>query len=148
MQEAVDSPRRWCFGCGEKNPQGLQIAFRLDEQRAIGEFRPRQMHQGYPGLAHGGVAAAVLDEAMGWAMYAAGAWGMTAKMEVKYRGPLRLGEPVVVSAEVTGSRGRWLEVRGEIRTTWGELLAEAKGLFVRLPKEKARELEAFYLGGS
>ena len=101
-----------------------------------------------PGLSRSGargVAAAVLDEAMGWAMYATGTWALTAKMEVKYRGPLRPGKPVVVTGEVTSSRGRWLEAKGEIRTTEGELLAEAKGLFVECPREQMGELEAFYL---
>lgn len=145
MEETVDSTRQWCFGCGEKNPEGLQIAFRLDGRRAVGEFMPRRLHQGFPGVAHGGVAAAVLDEAMGWAMYATGTWALTAKIEVRYRGPLRPGELVVVTGEVTSSRGRWLEAKGDIRTTEGELLAEAKGLFVEVPREQIGKLETFYL---
>lgn len=148
MQEAADSPRRWCFGCGNANPEGLQIDFHLDGKRAVGRFTPRQAHQGYPGVAHGGVAAAALDEAMGWAMYAAGAWAMTARIEVKFRKPLPLGQTVTVSAQVTRNRGRWLEVKGELRSARGELLTEGKGLFLRLPREQARQLEAFYLGRS
>jgi len=120
----------------------------LDGRRAIGEFAVRDVHQGWPGLAHGGVAAAALDEAMGWAMYAAGAWALTAKMEIRYRRPLRLGEKAIVSAELTRSRGRWLEVKGEMRDASGNLLAQAKGVFVRLPEEEARTLEAFYVEGS
>ena len=110
-----------------------------------GEFVPRRSHQGYPGLAHGGIAAAALDEAMGWAMYAAGAWAMTARMEVRYRRPLPLGEPALVTAEVSRDRGRWLHVEGEVRSAGGELLAEAKALFLRLPAARAREMEGFYV---
>ncbi len=145
MQEAPDSPRRWCFGCGDANPEGLGISFRVGGRRVTGEFVPRASHQGYPGLAHGGIAAAALDEAMGWAMYAAGAWAMTARMEVRYRRPLPLGEPAVVTAEVSRDRGRWLHVEGEIRSGSGELLAEGKALFLRLPAARAREMQAFYL---
>jgi len=92
------------------------------------------------------VAAAALDEAMGWAMYAAGAWAMTARMEVKYRRPLPLGEELLVSAEVTRDRGRRLEAEAEVRTVSGEVLAQAYGLFLRVPEHRARELDASFLG--
>ena len=146
MQEPPDSPRRWCFGCGDRNLEGLHIDFEIEGTRVGGRFRPRDTHQGWPGLAHGGVAAAVLDEAMGWAMYAAGAWAMTARMEVKYRRPLPLGEELLVSAEVTRDRGRRLEAEAEVRTASGEVLAQAFGLFLRVPAERARELDASFLG--
>ena len=148
MQEAPDSPRRWCFGCGDANPEGLRIQFQVDGRRVIGEFEARRVHQGYPGLAHGGIAAAAIDEAMGWAMYAAGAWAMTARLEVKYRRPLPLGKPLLVTAEVVRDRGRWLEAGGELRVAGGPLIAEAKALFMRLPADKAREMQEFYLAGS
>ena len=147
MQEAPDSPRRWCFGCGDANPEGLRIQFQIDGRRVSGEFEARRVHQGYPGMAHGGIAAAAIDEAMGWAMYAAGAWAMTARLEIKYRRPLPLGQPLEVSAEVVRDRGRWLEAEGWLRLAGGPLVAEAKALFMRLPPERAREMEEFYLAG-
>ncbi len=145
MQEAPDSLRRWCFGCGDANPEGLGIEFQIDGRRVRGEFQARQVHQGYPGMAHGGIAAAAIDEAMGWAMYAAGAWAMTARLEVKYRRPLPLGEPLEVSAEVVRDRGRWLEAAGRLRLLGGPLVAEGKAVFMRLPPEQARRMEEFYL---
>jgi acyl-coenzyme A thioesterase PaaI-like protein len=145
--EPDDSPRRWCYGCGDRNPEGLQIEFEMDGRRVCGRFSPRAAHQGYPGLAHGGIAAAALDEAMGWAMYATGAWAMTGRMEVKYRKPLPLHEELEVSAEVVREGGRWLQAVAAVRGPRGELLAEAKGLFVRVPRDRARELSDFYLGG-
>ena len=146
MQESANSPRRWCFGCGDRNPEGLRIDFEIEGRRVTGRFRPRETHQGWPGVAHGGVAAAVLDEAMGWAMYAAGARAMTARMEVKYRRPLPLGEELLVSAEVTRDRGRRLEAEAAVRTASGEVLAQANGLFLRVPEDRARELDASFLG--
>lgn len=145
MQEPDDSPRHWCFGCGDRNPQGLAIHFEVEGKKVVGRFIARKEHQGFPGLAHGGISAAVLDEAMGWAMYAAGAWAMTARMEVKYRRPLPLGRELIVTGEVLRQGGRWLEAAGQIRTPDGHLLVEARGLFVRLPRDKARRLQEFYL---
>lgn len=147
MQETPDSPRRWCFGCGDSNPEGLGIQFQLNGKRVSGEFETRQAHQGFPGMAHGGIAAAAIDEAMGWAMYAAGAWAMTARLEVKYRQPLPLGERLEVSAEVVRDRGRRLEAEGRLRIVDGPVVAEAKALFLRLPADRARQMEDFYLAG-
>jgi acyl-coenzyme A thioesterase PaaI-like protein len=145
-QEPDDSPRHWCFGCGDRNTEGLGIDFDVDGRRVEGRFIARESHQGFPGVAHGGIAAAALDEAMGWAMYAAGAWAMTARMEVKYRKPLPLNQHLLVTAEVTRERGRFLEATARISSAGGERLADAKALFVRLPKERERELQEFFLG--
>lgn len=142
QQERDDSPRRQCFGCGDSNPEGLHIDFEIDGWKVSGRFTPRKSHQGFPGVAHGGIAAAALDEAMGWAMYATGAWAMTVKMQVKYRRPLTLGEEVIVSAETVRNRGRRLEATARIETLAGELLCEAEGLFLRMPDEESRKMDA------
>jgi acyl-coenzyme A thioesterase PaaI-like protein len=140
MPEEI-AARRYCFGCGDLNPAGLKLDFRFEGNKAVADFLPQEQHQGYPGLMHGGVISTALDEAMGWAMYYAfGVWTMTGKMEVKFRRPLPLHQKAMVSAEVTRNRGRWLEVRGEIRNEEGRLIAESCGLFMRLPDERVREL--------
>lgn len=139
--------RRYCFGCGDLNPAGLKLKFRFEGNKAVADFLPQERHRGYPGLMHGGVTSAALDEAMGWAMYGLGVWAVTGKMEVKFRQPLPLHQKMTVSGEVIRNRGRWLEVRGEIRSEEGRLMAESYGLFMRLPKERVRELEETYVEG-
>jgi len=146
MQEPPDSPRRWCFGCGDENPEGLGIRFRIEGRRVTGEFETRPTHQGFPGLAHGGIAAAAIDEAMGWAMYAAGAWAMTARLEIRYRRPLDLGESLEVTAEVLRDRGRRMEAQATLRLAGGPVIADAKGLFLRLPPDQARRMQEFFVG--
>ena len=56
---------RWdmCFGCGQKNPIGLKLMFKLDGKMARAEFTPRDDFQGWPGVLHGGIIAMILDEA-------------------------------------------------------------------------------------
>lgn len=147
MQEPDDSPRHRCYGCGIRNPEGLHIEFGVEGRRVQGRFTARETHVGFPGVAHGGIAASVLDEAMGWAMYAAGAWAMTARMEVKYRRPLPLGAELLVTAEVVRERGRVLDAVAQVSDAGG-VLAEARGMFVRLPLDKAREFQRFFLGNN
>ena len=144
LPEAPDSPRRWCYACGEDNKEGLGIDFRLEGRKAIGLFSPRNAHQGYPGAMHGGVAAAALDEAMAWAAIGSGHWGTTARLDVRFRRALPLQGALVVTAEVVRERARWLEVQGRLSSEAGELLAEASGLLQKATQEEARELDELY----
>ena len=138
------SPARLCFGCGSENPHGLQMRFRLEDGRAIAEFTPPDHLQGFPGRAHGGGVATMLDEAMGWAAFGQGIWAMTARLTTRFRQPMLLGEPLIVSGWLTRDRGRFLELRSEARSQTGALVAEAEGLFVRMSGERADELRRFY----
>ena len=138
------SPARLCFGCGSDNPRGLGMRFRLEDGRAVAEFTPPEYLQGYPGHVHGGGIATMLDEAMGWAVYEQGIWAMTARFTMRCRDSVRLGEQVTVSGWVTRDRGRFLEMRSELRSPRGDLLAEAEGLFVRVSGERAEELRRLY----
>jgi rhamnulokinase len=53
-----------CFGCGTANLFGLQLELEREPDGSVrGRFFVKQDHQGPPGVAHGGVLAAALDEA-------------------------------------------------------------------------------------
>ena len=95
-------------------------------------FRPE--HQGGPGLVHGGIVGAALDEACGllatWHRFPA----VTARLEVRFRKPVPINRELVLSADVLASRGRRLEIAGELHDG-EELLAAAKGTFLHVPLE-------------
>ena len=137
-------PARLCYGCGTENPQGLQMRFRLEEGRAVAEFTPPDYLQGYPGQLHGGSVATMLDEAMGWAVYQQGTWAMTARFGMRFRAPVPLGEQLIVSGWVARDRGRFLEMRAELRSSTGALLTEADGIFARVTGERAEEMRRIY----
>ncbi len=135
---------RLCFACGEDNPRGLGMRFEMEGERAVAQFTVPDYLQGFPSRAHGGVVATMLDEAMGWAVYGRGNWAMTAKFSMRFRAKVPLGEPLTVSSWVTRDRGRFLELRAEIQSRDGILLAEADGLFARVQGEQAEELRGIY----
>jgi acyl-coenzyme A thioesterase PaaI-like protein len=91
-------------------------------------------HQGGPGIAHGGIVGAALDEACGllatWHRFPT----VTAKIALRFRRPARISVPLHVSAHVTSERGRRIEIAGELREG-EELLAEAEGTFLHVPLE-------------
>lgn len=128
-----------CFGCGNQNPIGLQLRFRpLPDGSVWAAFTPTQDHEGYLGMTHGGILSTVLDEAMSWAVTQAGDLGVTARMTVTFRRPVRLGQEIRVTASVTSKRARTIDTTADARDIEsGELLAEAEGRFVRVSREQA-----------
>ncbi|MBM4433596.1 MAG: PaaI family thioesterase [Chloroflexi bacterium] len=135
----------WCFACGRRNPAGMHLDFDVARHSAETTYVGQQRHQGYEGTLHGGVVAALLDETMGWAIFHQGIWGVTAKLDVTYRRPVPVGEELRVRAEVVRDRGRAIELHGTVaRASDGEVLAEAAGLFLRMPDERRAELERRY----
>ena len=137
-------PSRFCYGCGQENPRGLALRFELESGIASATFIGHPDHQGYPGHLHGGVVTAVLDEAMGWAAYAQGTFAMTAKMSVRFRRPVPLGKPLIVTAQAVRQRGRAIEMRAELRDAAGQVLAEADGLFMKVTGRTAEYLRREY----
>ena len=131
-----------CYGCGQANLFGLQIELEpAGEGRVAGRFFLKQDHQGPPGVGHGGILAAALDEAM--ALLVADQLGLavTARLEIDLRRPAEVGTFVHLDAAVEAHDGRRIELSARARTggAEGEIVAEARGVFVRLeqPAEPA-----------
>ncbi len=79
-----------CFVCGSKNEAGLQLSIVSGDEGARTEFQPDARWEGYPGVVHGGVLSALLDDLMFHAIHAVIRQPMvTASMEVRFRHPAR-----------------------------------------------------------
>src|SRR3954452_14180002 len=126
--------RNYCFGCGKDNPEGMQLKFRLDEdrQRFVGRFRLARRYQGPPGHAHGGIIATLLDEAMGKVNKLREVVALTSQMSVKYLKPVPLGKPIVVEGWELRVRGRRHMNAAEIRNEQGDVLASGRGVFIAI----------------
>jgi acyl-coenzyme A thioesterase PaaI-like protein len=121
----------WCFGCGQDNPAGLKLKFTNENGRYSAGFTPRREHQGYGGMVHGGIIAALLDEAMGDYVYELTRQkAFTARLELRYRQAAPIGRPLTVAASVERRKGRLYEMKGEIFLDDGLLAAEAKGKII------------------
>ena len=133
---------RMCFVCGMENPIGLKVFFYEDDGRVIAKFTPREEHQGYPGFVHGGIIGALMDETIGRVVTSYDIWAVTAKLELKFRKPVPLGEQLTVIGELIRLRSRAFEARGELRLADGTLAVEGYGLYVRLPDEEIERRKA------
>jgi len=132
---------RYCYACGDLNPIGLHLEFKMDGEWAEAQFVPLPEHQGYPGYVHGGVVSTLLDEAMGWATHGRSIWAVTGRLEMRFRNIVPTHELLTVRGKIQNDRGRTLEVIAELRNNDGKLLAESKGLMFRATGEQARLIE-------
>lgn len=125
------SPRNRCFVCGPGNPHGLQLRFTEEEDGVVSaRFVPGAWHQGWAGVVHGGILAAVLDEAMAYTLFFQGIHGMTGRLEVRYRAAVREDDDLRVEARITRDLRRVADI--EARLLRGEqVLAEATARFVK-----------------
>jgi acyl-coenzyme A thioesterase PaaI-like protein len=104
----------------------------LEEYEAYVSFDER--HQGGPGLVHGGLVSAALDEACGllatWYRFPT----VTTRMFVRYRHPVPINTELLLRAELESARGRRIHVHGRL-TDGDEILAEARASFLHVPLE-------------
>ncbi|HTD38503.1 MAG TPA: PaaI family thioesterase [Candidatus Limnocylindrales bacterium] len=131
MSEALPVDDGRCFACGPYNAEGLHLRFEPvgeGEVRAQITLPPR--FQGWRGAAHGGVVATLLDEAMAYACGAAGERGMTAAIQMRFRAPVPLGEPLTVTGKVKWRRRNVLALEAAVCDARGAVLAGAEGSFV------------------
>jgi acyl-coenzyme A thioesterase PaaI-like protein len=135
-----------CFGCGDVNPIGLHLRFAPDGDAVSASFIPSPEHQGFGGIVHGGIISTILDEAMAWATAHAGFWAMTGDIRVRFRRPLNIGDSTVVTARVSGVRGRLVTTSAELAIASDGLpVATATATFVKVDAELEAAWRALYL---
>jgi acyl-coenzyme A thioesterase PaaI-like protein len=89
-----------CFGCGPLNEDGLRLKFVPGPDGSVADYQVPDKFQSWGGMAHGGIVSLMLDEAVGWAAWHAGHPGVTGRLQVSLRRPLKLGERVRVVGNV------------------------------------------------
>lgn len=143
----IDERANHCFGCGPANPQGLHLVFTTDTSNpdaitATTQIQLDRMHEGPPGHIHGGIVAALLDEAMSKLNRPLNVLAMTRHMEVDYLKPAPLYQPLILIAhhlsratKPDGTPDRKLFHQAELQRPDGTVLARGKGLFIVLDEK-------------
>ena len=114
---------------GDANPIAPPMRVRqCEDGSVIGEATMRPIHEGPPGVVHGGWVASLLDQLLGHANAAAGVGGFTAQLTVRYRRPTPYDVPLLLRARTDSVEGRTVTSSGEIVAD-GVVTAEASGVF-------------------
>ena len=132
MSESIQQrlfPDLTCFGCGPRNPDGLQLAsYPAEDGTVIAEFRPWPQHDNGLGYLNGGIIATVLDchsaaavcheaDVRGWpALPGAALAFVTAGLDVRYLRPSPLHEPVRLVARIAEAGED--AMRAEVELIW------------------------------
>ncbi|HVD09448.1 MAG TPA: PaaI family thioesterase [Gaiellaceae bacterium] len=91
--------------------------------------------QGAPGIVHGGIVAAVLDEACGQVARLATSPAVTSRLEIRYLAPVPVDQELKVGAEIVESGGRSAVAEATIQDDSGFLLAHARAECVHVRPE-------------
>jgi len=131
---------KMCLVCGLQNDFGLYTSFyELENGELLAIFKPREVHQSYPGRLHGGIVSTILDETIGRAImirHDHEFWGVTMEITVRFKKPVPLEEELRVIGRIIKDTKRTFEGTGEILLADGTVAAQAQGKYMKLPLDK------------
>ena len=130
---------------GEASPMAPPLRFEVEGDATVTRTVLDTRYEGPPGFVHGGFTAMMFDEVIGRALYISNRFGMTARLDVSYRGPVPIGVPIELRGWIVSIEGRKTRTAGTVTTVAdpSTVLAEAEGLFIEPRQEKLAD----YFGG-
>ncbi|MCO4744340.1 MAG: PaaI family thioesterase [Proteobacteria bacterium] len=124
---------------GDSNPLAPPMHLRWENERSVCDMAFGWRHGGAPGIVHGGLIAAALDQVSGHCATLAGRSGLTVQLDVTYRKAVPVGTPLRLEA--------WVETAEKRRTfvhatcTSGKVVyATSIGIFVVMDRSKMRNV--------
>ena len=131
---------RSCFVCGRENEVSLKMSWYNDEEQQLvwSELMVPSHFNGYPGVVHGGIIAAILDETSGRALLINGdndALMLTSHLELKYRRPTPTDQPLIAVGWIEKGGTKHAQVAGELRLPDGTVTAQCKATVIKPPAQ-------------
>jgi len=130
-----------CWVCEPTNPVGLRVPFEHDDEAhtVSATLRLDGRHSGAPNLVHGGLLAALCDDAMAWTAIAeARRFALTAETRLTYLAPVPVDQEFTVTARLIGRHGRQLWLMAEVRSG-GAVCVRAESRASAMGDELARD---------
>jgi acyl-coenzyme A thioesterase PaaI-like protein len=125
---------------GLRNPTGLHLQYHLDGERVVTSWTPTEDHAGFPGLVHGGLIAAVLDDVMGRCSVLERRWVVTGRMETRYREGAPIGAPLRVEGWSTRFTRRVMQAEASMTLENGVVVAQASGTYLPVPPDMLAQM--------
>lgn len=134
-------PQSTCFGCGQANPEGLQIRSFEQGEGVIASFQPQAQHSNGMGSLNGGIIATLLDCHSGAAVLLEASQGsgeltdlwVTAGLEIRYRLPTFLELPSELHAQITERSETSMVVKATL-TYEGKIRVQAQSRWAPIPR--------------
>ena len=119
------------FVSGSKNPQSMRMKPIIKNNIVYAKYIFEDRFAGGPGLVHGGILSAALDDLMGYSTVIHNRMCVTANLEVNYLIPVPVEEEYELFAWVKGIEGKKITTESIIKKG-DNVHVESKGLFIDL----------------
>ncbi len=119
-----------CYVCDPSNPLGLQVEFRLEDGKAVGQFIPQPEHQSFEEITHGGVLSALLDAAMNRVLLFHSVNAKTARLKVRFRKEAKIGESLTIIGEIMRVKKKYAVTRGKVKDSQNDTIAQAEAISI------------------
>ena len=127
---------RTCFVCGRENGFGLKMKWcnNLESNCVEAVVTVPEQFNGYPGIVHGGIVAAVLDETSGRAVMLDGNFDnlfVTLRLNITYRKPTPTNTPLKAVGWMEHKGNRGMKVAAKLLLPDGTITSECKAVVVK-----------------
>ena len=134
----IDFPGNNCFACHPSNTHGLRLKFFANDKtgEVFTRIKPESHFNGFPGILHGGIQCALIDEVAYWAMFdKIKKIGITMKIDIQYLNPVPMDTDLEITGKVKEIRKRRVTVDTVIKNGKSEILTKAEVQYF-LPNRK------------
>jgi len=131
---------KFCFLCGKDNPYSLKMVWHNNEaeQTIRADINIPEEYRSYPGVVHGGIVAAILDETAGRATMLSGDFDnlmVTLKLEVVYKKVTPTNTPLKAVGRVVRATQKRAQVEADMILPDGSVSATATAIVYQMPEE-------------
>jgi len=135
-REQVHVPN--CFGCSQNNPLGLKLNFTVENDHITVKFTSNQYHMGPPGVVHGGIITAIIDESFSMLVRSLLKQDVrTIKEEFIFRKPAKIGEEIHVETRLKEEKSRVIIAEAQVYSN-KNLIAQAQGTLFKIKQADTR----------
>lgn len=109
----LDFPGYGCFACDPRNNHGLRLKLFADDEKGdvFTRFTSEKHLQGFPGILHGGIQCALVDEVAFWTMFdKIKKIALTAKIDMEFLRPVGISSELEVRGRIAEESGRRVAV--------------------------------------
>jgi len=130
-----------CFGCSQKNPNGLHMEFYEDGDDIVAYWKPLDEYQGWLNTLHGGIQSTLMDELAGWVIVRKlQTSGVTSKLDAKFIKSISTKEPrITIRGRIKEQKRNAVFIEAEIYNAKEELCSRADLVYFIVPTERATE---------
>lgn len=136
-----------CFVCGTQNPGGVHANFyALESGECACVFTAKHIHEGHPGILHGGVICSILDETVGRAMNvkSTDTSAYTIELNVKFLKTVPSMVECIALGRVDRIEEKVYHASGEIYLPSGQIAATCKGVYYIITPDKVHESSTYH----